>query len=84
MPPVKNYAGSTKKGFLQKGFLNPRLAAIAPTASREAKDVGVLGLHSPSGCCIIPSSIEDNSCSQSQEWPVWEKENDFWDGLPLD
>jgi hypothetical protein len=94
VPPVKNSAGSAKKGFLRKGFLNPRPAAIAPTASREAKDVGMLGLQSPPGCRIIPSSIEGNGCSQSQEWPVgfdlngeldvWEKEDDFWDGLPLD
>jgi hypothetical protein len=46
-PPVKNSAGSAKKGFLQKGFLNPHLAVIAPTASREVKDVGMIGLHSP-------------------------------------
>jgi hypothetical protein len=62
MPPVKNYAG-----FLQKGFLNPHPAAIAPTASREVKDVGMIGLHSPPGCRIIPSSVDGNGFSQSQE-----------------
>jgi hypothetical protein len=33
MPPLKNFVGSAKKGFLRKGFLNPRPAAIAPTLS---------------------------------------------------
>jgi len=94
VPSVKNSVGSAKKGFLRKGFLNPRPAAIAPTASHEAKDVGMIGLHSPSGCRIIPSSVEGNGLSQSQEWPVgfdlnrelvvWEKDDNFWDGLPLD
>jgi hypothetical protein len=55
--------------------------------------LGMIGLHSPLGCRIIPSSVEDNGFSQSQEWPVgfdlngelvvWEKDEDFWDGLPL-
>jgi hypothetical protein len=91
---VKNSVGSAKKGFLRKGFHNPRLAAIAPTASREAKDVGMIGLDSPPGCRIIPSSVEGKGFSQSQEWPigfdlngelvVWDKDDDFWDGLPLD
>jgi hypothetical protein len=43
---------------------------IAPTASREVKDVGMKRLHSPPSCRIIPSSVEGNSFSQSQEWPV--------------
>jgi hypothetical protein len=53
----------------------------------------MIGFHSPPGCRIIPSSIEGNGFSQSQEWlvefdlngemVVWEKD-DFWDGLPLD
>jgi hypothetical protein len=94
VPPVKNPTGFAKKGFLRKGFLNPRPAAITPTASREAKDVGMIRLHSPPGCHIIPSSVEGNGFSQSQEWlvrfdlngelVVWEKDDDFWDGLPLD
>jgi proteasome lid subunit RPN8/RPN11 len=62
VPPVKNSVGSVKKGFL-----NPHPAAIAPTASREAKDVGMIGLHSPPGCRIIPSSVEGYGFSQSQE-----------------
>jgi hypothetical protein len=94
VPPVKNPTSSAKKGFLRKGFLKPCPAVIAPTASQEAKDVEMIWLHSPSGCRIIPSSLEDNGFSQSQEWPVgfnlngelvvWEKGDDFWDGLPLD
>lgn len=85
--------GSVKKGFLRKGFLNPRPAAIAPTVSHEAKDVGMIGLHSPLGCRIIPSSVEGNGVSKSQEWlvgfdlngesVVWEKDDDFWHGLLL-
>jgi len=47
VPPVKNSTGSEKKGFLRKGFLKPRSVAIAPTASREAKDVRMIGLHPP-------------------------------------
>jgi hypothetical protein len=82
VPPVKNFAGSTKKGFLRKGFLNPCLAVIAHTASLsslvelgsplpwEVKDVGVVGLPSPPSCRIIPLSVEGNGFSQSQEWPV--------------
>jgi hypothetical protein len=94
VPPLKNYVGSVKKGFLRKGFLNPRPAAIAPTTSHEAKDVGMIGLHSPPGGHIIPSFVEGNGFSQSQDWPVrydlngelvvWEKDGDFWAGLPLD
>jgi hypothetical protein len=94
VPPFKNSVGSAKKGFLRKGFLNPRPATIAPTVSHEAKDVGMIGLHSPSRGRIIPSSVEGNGFSQSQDWPVgydlngklvvWEKDDDFWDGLPLD
>jgi hypothetical protein len=89
VPPVKNSAGSAKKGFLRNGFLNPCPAAIGPTASREANDVGMVWLHSPSRRHIIPSSVEGNGFSQSQEWlvgfdlngelVVWEKDDDFWD-----
>jgi len=60
---------------------------IAPTASREVKDVGMKRLHSPPSCRIIPSSVEGNSFSQSQEWPVgfdhygeivvWGKDDEF-------
>jgi hypothetical protein len=104
-PLAKISAGSVKKGFLRKGFLNPRQAVIAPTAHsllielgshppREVKTVGVVGLPSPPSCHIIPSSVEGNGFSQSQEWPVrfdpigevvvWKKDDDFWDGMPLD
>jgi hypothetical protein len=65
VPPLKNSVGSAKKGFLRKGFLNPRPAAITPTESHEAKDVGMTGLHSPPGCHIIPSSVEGNGFFQS-------------------
>jgi len=94
VPPLKNSVGSAKKCFLRKGLLNPHPAAIASTASHEAKDVGMIGLHSPLGGRIILSSVEGNGFSQSQDWPVgydlngelvvWEKDGDFWDGLPLD
>jgi hypothetical protein len=82
-PPVKKSAGSTKKSFLRKGFLNP--------PPQEVKDVGVESLPSPPSC---PPPVEGNGSSQSRNWPVgfdqngeivvWEKDNDFWEGLPLD
>jgi proteasome lid subunit RPN8/RPN11 len=65
MPPVKNSVDSAKNGFLRKRFLNPHPAAMAPTASHKAKDVGMIGLHSPPGGRIIPSSVEGNGFSQS-------------------
>jgi hypothetical protein len=44
--------------------------------------------------CIISPSIEGNRFSQSRNWSVgfdhngeimvWEEEDDYWDGLPLD
>jgi hypothetical protein len=58
-PPVKIFtgmAGLARKGFLQKGFLNPSPAVKAPTHSLlvesvssltwEVKDDGVIGLTS--------------------------------------
>jgi hypothetical protein len=56
-PPVKKFAGSAKKGFLN-------------SPPREVKDAGVVGLPSPPSCHIIPSSVEGNGFSQSQNWPV--------------
>jgi len=85
VPFVKTYVGmvgSTKKGFLWKGFLNLRPAVIALTTShslivelvspspREVKDDGVVGPPSPPICRIITSSVEGNGFSQYQEWPV--------------
>jgi hypothetical protein len=80
VPPVKTSAGmavSKKKGFLRKGFLNPKPAVLAPTTShslpvelassltREVKDDGVLGFPSPSSCCNNSSFVEGNGLSQS-------------------
>jgi len=54
----------------------PCPAVIAPTTSHsllvelEVKDDGVVGLPSPLSCRIIPSSVEGNGFSQSQEWLV--------------
>jgi hypothetical protein len=60
----------------------PCPAVIAPTTShsllvelvspspQEVKDDGVVGLPSPLSCRIIPSSVEGNGFSQSQEWLV--------------
>ncbi len=52
---------------------------------------GVERLPSPPSC---PPPVEGNGSSQSRNWPVgfdqngeivvWEKDNDFWEGLPLD
>lgn len=72
-----------KKSFLRKGFLNP--------PPRVVKDVGVERLPSPPSC---PPPVEGNGFSHSRNWPVgfdlngeivvWEKDDDFWEGLPLD
>jgi hypothetical protein len=61
---------------------------------REVKDVRVAGPSSPPSGCIFPRSIEGNGFSQSRNWPVsfdhngeiivWEEEDDYWEGLPLD
>jgi hypothetical protein len=82
-PPVKKSAGSEKKSFLRKGFLNP--------LPRVVKDVGVESLPSLPSC---PPPVEGNGFSLSRNWPsgfdlngeivVWEKDDDFWEGLPLD
>jgi hypothetical protein len=84
-PPVK-------QGLFRKGFLNPRLTVLAPSAvPREVNDVGVVGPSSPLSGCIIPSFVEGNGFSQSWNWHVGfdyngdivigEEEDDFWDGL---
>lgn len=82
-PPVKKSTGSEKKSFLRKGFLNP--------PPRVVKDVGVESLPSPPSC---PPPVEGNGFSLSRNWPVrfdlngdivvWENDDDFWEGLPLD
>lgn len=61
---------------------------------REVKDVGVAGPSSPPSGYIIPRSVEGNGFSQSRNWPVgfdhngeiviWEEEDNYWGGLPLD
>jgi hypothetical protein len=61
---------------------------------REVKDVGVAGPSSPPSGCIIPRSIEGNGFFQFWNWPVgfdhngeivvWEEEDDYWEGVPLD
>jgi hypothetical protein len=83
-PPVKTFAGlagSAKKGFLRKGFLNLSPAVIAPTIShslivdlassltQEVKVDGVIGLLSLLSC-INPSFVEGNGLFQSQVWQV--------------
>jgi hypothetical protein len=100
-PPLKSSAGTTsnekkeasngKKSFLRKGFLNLRLAVLAPSTSlslpsklapsstSEDKEVGV---------------VRENGITQSQQWPVgfspsgeamvWEQDEEFWDRVPLD
>jgi hypothetical protein len=60
----------------------------------EVKGVRVVGPSSPLSGCIISRSVEGNGFSQSRNWPVgfdhnreivvWEEEDDYWDGLPLD
>jgi hypothetical protein len=94
-PAIKVVKSPVKQGMLRKGFLNPRPIVSGPSASpREVIDVGVVGPSSPPSGCIIPFSVEGNGFSQSKNWPigfdhngeivVWEEEDEFWDGLPLD
>jgi hypothetical protein len=77
-----------KKGMFRKGFLNPHpTMLVPPTLSREVNDVRVVGPPFPPSGCIIPSSVEENGFSQSQEWPidfdhngeivVWAKDDDL-------
>jgi hypothetical protein len=84
-----------KQGLFRKGFLNlPPIVSVPPVLPREVKDVGVAGPSSPSSGYIIPRSVEGNGFSQSRNWPVgfdhnkeivvWEEEDDYWEGLPLD
>jgi len=94
-PAIKVVKSPVKQGMLRKGFLNPRPFVSSPSASpREVIDVGVVGPSSPLSGCIIPFSVEGNGFSKSKNWPVgfdhngeivvWEEEDEFWDGLPLD
>jgi hypothetical protein len=69
------------------------LVELGSHLPREVKVVGVVGLRSPLSCHIISSSVEGNGFSQSQEWLVgfdstgevvfWEKDDEFWDGMPF-
>jgi hypothetical protein len=94
-PPAKKTEPPVKQGLFRKGFLNlPPIVSVPPASPREVNDVVVVGPSSPPKGCIIPPSIEGNGFSQSQNWPVgfdhnkeivvWEEEDDYWDGLPLD
>jgi hypothetical protein len=77
-----------KQGLFRKGFLNlPPIVLVPPASPREVNNAGVAGPSSPPSGCI-------NGFSQSQNWHVgfdhnrkivvWEEEDDYWDGLPLD
>jgi hypothetical protein len=92
---IKVVKSPVKQSMLRKGFLNPRPIVSGPFAlPQEVTNVGVVGPSSPPSGCIIPFSVEGNGFSQSKNWPVgfdhngeiivWEEEDDFWDGLPLD
>jgi hypothetical protein len=75
--------GFREEKLPSEGFLNPLPQVV--------KDVGVGSLPSPPSC---PPPIEGNGFSLSRNWPVgfdlngelvvWEKDDDFWEGLPLD
>jgi hypothetical protein len=84
-----------KQGLFRKGFLNlPPIVSVPPVLPREVKKVGVAGPSSPPSGCIIPRSVEGNGFPQSRNWHVgfdhneeivvWEEEDDYWEGLPLD
>jgi len=91
----KKTESPAKQSLFRKGFLNlPLIVSVPPVLPREVMDVGVVGPSSPPSGCIIPRSVEGNGFSQSRNWPVgfdhnkeivvWEEEDDYWDGLPLD
>jgi hypothetical protein len=86
--PVKKKTEPPKQGLFRKGFLNlPQIVSIPPASPREVNTVALVGPSSPPSGCI-------NGFSQSRNWPVgfdhdweivvWEEEDDYWDGLPLD
>jgi hypothetical protein len=77
---------NSKKGFLQQGFLNPRLAVkvstytsllelVVSSSTLDSKEDGVVGIPSPlSGCVTLVIGKGDdfrvNGLSQSQKWLV--------------
>jgi hypothetical protein len=86
MPPVKVSAGTTdcvKKGFLQRGFLNPSLTLKVSTHSSLIESVGLSSTRES-------KDNGGNGLSQSQKWlvgfdpsgevVVWEQDDEIWDG----
>jgi hypothetical protein len=88
-PAMKNSETPVKQGLFRKGFLNlPPIVSVPPASLQEVNNGGVVGPSSPPSGCL-------NGFSQSRNWPVgfdhngeivvWEeKEDDYWNGLPLD
>jgi hypothetical protein len=67
---------------------------INPTSPQKVTEVGMVGPSPPPRGCLTPYSFEGNGLSLSRNWPVdfdhngeivvWEEDDVFWDGLPLD
>jgi len=86
-PAMKKSMTPVHQGLFRKGFLNLPPISVLPMALQEVNNGGVVGPSSPSSGCF-------NGVSQSRNWPVgfdhnweivvWEEEDDYWDGLPLD
>jgi hypothetical protein len=93
--PVKKVTEPPVKQGLRRGFLNPRpKVPVIFTSYQKDVEVGLVGPSSPPRGCLSPFSAEGNEFFQSRNWPVgfdhngeivvWEEDEDYWDGLPLD
>jgi len=94
-PPMKKVTEPLVKQGLRRGFLNPRPKVfVIFTSPQKVVEVGLVGPSSPPRGCLSPFPAEGNGFSQSRNWPVgfdnnweivvWEEDEDYWDGLPLD
>jgi hypothetical protein len=97
-PLVKKVTEPPVKQCLRRRFLNPcPIVPVIFTSPQKVIEVRMVGSSSPPRGCLSPFSpysAERNGFSQSQNWPidfdhnreivVWEEEEDYWDGLPLD
>jgi hypothetical protein len=84
---TKKSVTQVNQGLFKKGFLNLPPISVPSVALQEVNNSGVIGRYSQSSGCF-------NGFAQSRNWPVgfdhnseivvWEEEEDYWDGLPLD
>jgi hypothetical protein len=79
-PPAKKRTETlVKPGLFSKGFLNlPPIVSAPPASPREVNKVEEVGPSSP------PSGCFDSFSQPRNDIVVWEEDDDYWDGLPLD